>query len=320
MSDSLSLAHRTWARSLWALCYRMTGVAADADELVQETFVRALENRPADTSEQPLQHWLFSVATRLCIDRLRRRRTQGYSGPWLPSPIPDEMLTFESPASARYDVMESAGVAFLLALEALSPEQRAAIVLGEVFDLPAKEVASLLETSEANVRQLQRRGRLALSAYDASRVRFDEGSRARGREVLEGFFMALATGDTQAAKALLAPDVQVINDGGGVFHAAMVPLHGVDRAVLFYSRLLELRGIPLSVDARLLNGQWALDAALVSSSTRDAPRSVTGVVLDQQGRIALLFSVLAPTKLTALSRTSESGDSHGDAKSFAQSS
>jgi RNA polymerase sigma-70 factor (ECF subfamily) len=300
MTDPLALAHRTWARALWALCYRMMGVAADADELVQDTFVRALEARPRDTADEPLRPWLFSIATRLCVDRLRRRRAQGYRGPWLPSPVPDEALGFEAPASARYEVMESASVAFLLALEALSPEQRAALVLGDVFDLPAKEIATHLQTSEANVRQLQHRGRAALVHYDASRVRLDEQTRARTREALEGFLGALATGDVAAARGFLSPEVQTLNDGAGVFHSAKVPIRGIDRAVLFFSRLLQLRGLPVTAEVRALNGLWAFDATFSPSARNDPPRAVTGVLLDQAGRIAVIYAVVAPAKLTAL--------------------
>jgi|APLak6261679142_1056127.scaffolds.fasta_scaffold00128_21 RNA polymerase sigma-70 factor (ECF subfamily) len=292
MSHTLATAHRAWARELWALCYRMTGLAADADELVQDTFVRALEAKPSEA--ESLRPWLFSIATRLCIDRLRRRRTQGYRGPWLPSLVPDEELGFEAPASARYEVLESAGLAFLLALEALSPEQRAAIVLGDVFDLPAKEIATHLETSEANVRQLQLRGRRALSGYDAARVPRDA---TKHREALEGFFSALATGDVDGARRFLADDVQVLSDGGGDYHAAMVPIHGSERAVLFFTRLLELRGAPLEFAVRAVNGSWAVDATFRPGHAKDAPRGVTGVLLDAAGKIGLIYSVVAPAKL-----------------------
>lgn len=300
MTDTLATAHRAWARSLWALCYRMTGVAADADELVQDTFVRALERKPRESDDEPLRPWLFSIATRLCIDRLRRRKTEGYKGPWLPAPVPDEALSFEASPSARYEMLESASMAFLLALEALSAEQRAAIVLGDVFDLPAKEVAVHLETSEANVRQLQHRGRAALARYDEHRVRLDDASRAQTKQMLETFLGALASGDVELARSCLSADVQILSDGAGVFTAAMVPIHGVDRTVLFFTRLLQLRGLPTSMEVRALNGGWAVDALFPPAQPRDPPRSVTGALLDDAGRIALLYSVVAPGKLTAL--------------------
>lgn len=295
MNDPLALAHRSWARALWALCYRMTGVAADADELVQETFVRALESKPSNDAS--LRPWLFSIATRLCIDRLRRRKVEGYKGPWLPSPVPDESLTFEAPPSARYEVMESASFAFLLALEALSAEQRAALVLGDVFDLPAKEVAVHLETSEANVRQLQHRARVALERYAANRVVIDDASRERTRVALEGFFNALSTGDAVAARAWLADDVQTLSDGGGEFFASLVPIHGPDRSMLFLTRLLELRGLPLTVTQHAFNGAFALETTFAQRAPKEPPRAINGVLVNAEGKISVLYAVLASRKL-----------------------
>ncbi len=297
MNTSVEAAHHDWAHSLWGLCYRMTGVAADADELVQETFVRVLEAKPRVSEEESLKPWLFSTATRLCIDRLRQRRSHQYKGPWLPSPVPNEALQFEAVASARYDVLESASIAFLLALEALSPRQRAAIILSDVFDLPAREVALHLQTSEANVRQLQHRGRAALVGYDSARVKINEHTQQQNRQALEGFFSALATGDIAAAQGLLAPEVKVLTDGGGTFRAAMVPIHGAERAVVFFTRLLEMRGMPLTAELRQYNGLWALDTTFDPSETAYAPHAIAGVVLNAQGQISLLYSMLEPRKL-----------------------
>jgi RNA polymerase sigma-70 factor (ECF subfamily) len=274
----------------------MTGVAADADELVQDTFVRALEAKPDE--HEPLGGYLFRIATRLCIDRLRRRQSEGYKGPWLPSPVPDEQLGVEAPASARYEVLESASFAFLLALEALSAEQRAAVVLGDVFDLSAKEVGACLGLEEANVRQLQHRARKALERYDRERVKCDDALRERTRAAMEGFFVSLATGDVEAAKKFLADDVQVLSDGAGVFHAAMVPIHGPDRTTLFFSRLMQMREV-LTNEVVRFNGLWALDATFSQRLDKDPPRGVTGVQLDANGKIAVIYSVVAPAKLTA---------------------
>jgi len=297
VSDALALAHQTHARALWALCYRMTGCAADADEVLQDTFVRALESRPPASAEQPLGPWLFKVATRLCIDRLRARRAHGYVGPWLPSPVEDEALVVPTPPAARYDVLESATVAFLLALEVLSPEQRAVVVLCDVFDWTAEEAAACLELSAANVRQLHHRARGLLAEADAQRHPLDPAWRLRHREVLEQFFAALATGDAQTARSLLADDAKALSDGGGVYSAARVPVVGADRVQTLYTRLLQLRGMPTQMTWVQVNGRWALDAEHPPHQPKDAPRSVTGVVLNAQGRIALIYSVVAPGKL-----------------------
>src|SRR5215218_3543413 len=145
-------------RFLWGLCYRMTGNAADADEIVQETFVRAMEKPPRKISE-PWLPWLTTVAMNLSRDFLRRRRKIEYVGPWLPSPIPIGDLQLTEPAAengqshaARYDLRESVSIAFLLALEALTPAQRAALLLRDVFDYSTKEAATVLRMTEANLK------------------------------------------------------------------------------------------------------------------------------------------------------------------------
>ncbi len=124
---------------LWGLCYRVTGNAADAEDLVQETFARALERPPADTS-RPWRPWLATVATRLSIDALRRRRTRKYVGPWLPSAIETppgatagELATTQVDAETRYGLRETVSLAFLVALEELTPAQRAALVLRDAL-------------------------------------------------------------------------------------------------------------------------------------------------------------------------------------------
>src|SRR5918999_880258 len=151
-------------RVLWGMCYRMTGNAADADDLVQETFVRAIERSPRRL-DQPLRPWLVRVAMNLSRDHLRARRRRGYKGPWLPSPVPtgemcepqETPASYEPPAppdespAARYDLMESVSFAFLLALEALTPSQRAVLLLRDVFDYSTEESAAALDLTEANV-------------------------------------------------------------------------------------------------------------------------------------------------------------------------
>src|SRR5262245_40278849 len=162
-------------RHLWGLCYRMTGNAADADELVQETFVRALERPPART-DQPWRPWLVRVAMNLSRDLLRRRRRSPYRGTWLPSPIetgedeaaPAYEISGSSGASTegRYELLESVSFAFLLALEALTPTQRAVLLLRDVFDYSVHEVADALGLSEANVKVTHHRARRAMATYD----------------------------------------------------------------------------------------------------------------------------------------------------------
>lgn len=297
VSQALEAAHRSTARALFALCYRMMGVSADAEELVQETFVRALEARPRE--DEPLSGYLFRIATRLCIDRLRRRQTEGYRGPWLPSPVSDELLQWQAPAAAQYEMLESASFAFLLALEALSAEQRAALILGDVFDLSAREVGEILNLEEAHVRQLQHRARAAMKRYDSERAPRSAEHRDQARMAMMGLFAALAAGDAEGAKRWLSDDVKILSDGGGEYAAAMVPIEGPTRVAHFFSRLMELRGPPLRFEQRRVNGAWAIDAAFEVKRPREAPRSITFVELDASGRIALIYSVVASRKLAA---------------------
>src|SRR5262249_8300206 len=143
--DSLFEEHR---RFLWGLCYRMTGSAADADDLVQDTFVRAMEHPPRRLDEA-LRPWLGKVALNLSRDLLRRRKRRDYTGPWLPSPIDPSRdqrnVSDEPPAhdphalEGRYELLESVSFAFLVALEALTPTQRAVLLLRDVFDYSVHE-------------------------------------------------------------------------------------------------------------------------------------------------------------------------------------
>ena len=174
-------------RFVWALCYRMTGSAADADDLVQETFLRAIERPPART-DKPWRPWLVRVAMNLARDVLRRRRRFAQRQPWLPSPIetgdesapPAYELPPESgsPTEGRYELLESVSFAFLLALEALTPGQRAVLLLRDVFDYCVRETADALGMNEPAVKTTHHRARRAMAALRPRALRPD---RARGR-------------------------------------------------------------------------------------------------------------------------------------------
>ncbi|MDH5676783.1 MAG: sigma-70 family RNA polymerase sigma factor [Myxococcales bacterium] len=179
--ESAFSAHR---KLLWGLCYRMSGCAADADDLLQDTFERALRNPPAD-QERELRPWLIRVAMNASRDHLRKRRRRGYDGPWLPSPIEiqpgdNSSLGAESP-EARYGRLESISFAFLRAAEALSPSQRAVLLLRDVLDLSVRETADALEMGEANVKTTHHRARSAMRDYDETRRMPSEASRRAAR-------------------------------------------------------------------------------------------------------------------------------------------
>lgn len=315
--ESLERAFLDDRRSLWALCYRMTGSAADAEDLVQATFERALSRPPPDT-RRPWRPWLFRVAVNLARDHLRRRRRQPYKGPWLPEPVDTDALVAElaeprvEPADTegRYDLLESVSFAFLVALEALTPTQRAVLLLRDVVEQPVREVAEALEMSEANVRTTHLRARRAMAAYDAARARPTEALEERARELLTGLVTCMVTRDHAALEALLCEDALALNDGAGRYAAAGVPIHGRERVARFHIGITKgsdatpelawcrLNGLPAVVieyDPRLLR-------------PRRAARNVVLPGLGADGRLAAVYMLVAPGKLGAVPGVGEARD------------
>jgi len=229
-------------RLLWGLSYRMTGSAADADDVVQDTFVRMIERPPARASE-PLRPWLVKVALNLSRDLLRRRKRRDYVGPWLPSPIEtaeDEPPSHEPVVDGRrtledrYDLLESVSFAFLIALERLTPTQRAVLLLRDVFDYSVAETADALDLTEANVKTTHHRARKAMAAYDGARVIPTASVRDATRAALAQFLQCLDRNDVRGVEALLAEDVRTLTDGGGEYQAALRPIVGRDKVTRFY--------------------------------------------------------------------------------------
>lgn len=283
--------HRRYLR---AICYRMTGSAADADDLVQQTFTRAIEAPP----HGEVRPWLARVAVNLSCDLLRARKVRGYEGPWLPSPVETEevMVGHEPASSTRYDLLESVSFAFLLALEALTPSQRAVLILRDVFDYSVRETADALDLSEANVKTTHHRARAAMEGYDGRH----KPPADRARAALQSFLGALAAGDVAAVEAMLRNDVRALNDGGGEFSAAIVPLLGRARVLKFMLKVAELRGPVKRAELRELNGAPALVAEYESRHPREAPHIVMLCDLDADGLITEIYTVLATNKLSAL--------------------
>jgi len=290
---------REHERFLWGLCYRMTGSAADADDLVQETFVRAIE-RPPPRPDLPWRPWLTRVAVNLARDALRRRRRRGYVGPWLPSPIETDPPAYEAGTTeGRYDLLESVTFAFLLALEALTPLQRAVLVLRDVFDYSVEETAAALGISVANVKTSHHRARHAMQGYERDRRRPTRALQEETRQALDRFVACLARGDAAAMEALLGADVRARSDGGGEFHAARVPIVGPKKVALFYTRIAARRPVARS-EVRILNGLPGLVVEFADTPVREARRIVVRLDVGPDGRIANLDTVLASCKMTAI--------------------
>lgn len=279
--------HRPLLRDV---AYRITGDATDAEDIVQETFVRALRSPPPDRS-RPLRPWLVRVTANLARDALRHRRRRRYDGPWLPMPIevPSDLPGPED----RVERREEVGWAALVALEQLTPQQRAVLVLRDVAELSADEVAEALGTNPVAVRATHARARRALaSATPREPAQLDAATLA----ALARIGQALAMGDVEALRGAFAVDVTLVTDGGGEFLAARNVLHGPDRVTRFLLGLMRKTGVDRTelVRANDRIGLWTTPAR---ARRRLAPCTLLLPVLAPDGRIAALHLVCASAKL-----------------------
>jgi len=304
-TGDLDELYRAERRRLWALAYRMTGTAEDADDVVQEAFARLLAHAPEPDRSRG---WLVRTATNLAIDALRRRRRRAYTGPWLPAPIEtseEEWLAARpsdaADPEARYGTLESVTFAFLLALEALSPRQRAVLLLRDVMGQSARETADAIGVSEANVRVLHHRARQAMDDYDERRCIPTAALRERHRAALESLMAALEAQDGARVEALLAESAQTTTDAAGEYTALATPLVGRDRvARLYLVATLHRQKGGTQREIRLVNGLPALLVRLLHPVRRQAPHTLLRCELDAAGRIEVVHAVLAPRKLAAL--------------------
>ncbi len=224
---------------LFGVAYRMLGSAAEAEDILQDAFLRFAEDDAARGRVCELESpraFLTTIVVRLCLDQLKsaRARRETYVGPWLPEPLVSNQEPAPGP-DARAELAESLSLAFLVMLERLSPLERAAFLLREVFDRPFSEVAAVVGTSEVACRQLVARAR---AHVDENRPRY-EPSDAKKQELLAAFLSACATSDATALGRVLAADVVARSDGGGKVHAARKPVIGRDRVIRFLLGVLK---------------------------------------------------------------------------------
>ena len=205
---------------LFSMAYRMLSSAAEAEDVVQDAWLRAAS---APQELESARAWLTTVVTRLCLDRLKAARTrrETYVGPWLPEPVPTAAIETGEDAAAR---RESVTMAFLVLLETLTPAERAAFVLREVFDGDYADVARVLDTTPAAARQLVHRAKERIAD---GRPRF-EAPPERQQEIVAKFFEAVRAGDLASLQQYLADDVVFAADGGGRVAAARRPVLGAD--------------------------------------------------------------------------------------------
>jgi len=295
-------------RYLWGVCYRVTGSTSDADDAVQETFIRALEHAPKELAEP--RRWLVTVAVNASRDFLRRRKRRSYIGPWLPSPIDTSddgpLPSYEPAADAgrtlegRYDLMESVSIAFLRALEALTPTQRAVLLLCDVFDYSAAEVATALDLSQGNARTIHHRARHAMAAYEARRTPPTAEHRRRASQTLERFLELLGKADVPGIERMLAADIRAVTDGGGEFSASPYPIVGPAHVAQFFVRLARSRTSGVHVRVIDLNAFPAALFEFDATMGRRPPRLVLTVDLNTEGLISGLCVIANSRKLAAV--------------------
>jgi RNA polymerase sigma-70 factor, ECF subfamily len=230
---------------LFSIAYRMVGSVSEAEDIVQEAFLRHHRAVQDDTAVEAPKAFLSTITTRLAIDHLRsaRVRRETYVGPWLPEPL---LADPEPGPGERAELADSLSMAFLVMLERLSPVERAVFLLREVFAYPYDEIARILERSEDNCRQLLARARRHV---DAHRPRFAV-SAERQEELTERFLQAAQTGDADALVGMLAADAVAYTDGGGKVRAAPRPIVGREKVARFIAVTAQ-RGIAeLAIEAR----------------------------------------------------------------------
>ena len=271
-------------RRLFGIAYRMLGTTADAEDIVQEAYLRWHQ---ADTEEiRSSEAWLVSVVTRLSIDKLRKASVERekYIGSWLPdpliastSPTPEEALETEANLSMAYIVL----------LERLTPVERAAFLLHDVFDCAYPLIANILRKSEAACRQVVHRARQRVRS-EQSRFKAND---AALRSLINQFMEAADAGDDATLLSLFAKDATLTSDGGGVVPAARKVVHGRSRIARLYLLLAKRLGTRLRKEILTINGEPGLVMYLDG-----APLAVTSFVTDGDS-ITALYTVLNPKKL-----------------------
>ncbi len=272
----------------FAVAYRMLGSVSDAEDIVQEALLRMhLRQEQAERIESP-RAFLSTVVTRLCIDHLRsaRVRRETYVGEWLPEPLVDRDLEPVDETQAA----DSLSVPFLLLLERLTPEQRAAFLLRDVFDYPYHQIAAIVGTGEQNARQLVSRARKHVGD---GRPRF-AASRTQRERLADSFVAAVRTGDLEALEALLAEDVTVQADGGGRVRAFVRPVIGRGRVARLLVKIM--RAAQPSLRRVQVNGQ----PGIVRFDADGRLHEVIALDVTEDGHISAIRAIVNPDKLRHL--------------------
>ncbi|GGX72726.1 RNA polymerase sigma24 factor [Streptomyces anandii JCM 4720] len=275
---------------LMGVAYRMLGRVADAEDVVQDAWLR-WSRADHDAVREP-RAYLVRVTTRLAIDRLRQIKSRGeaYVGPWLPEPLVTDVAGTVADTAEQAVLADSVSLAVLVVLESLSPLERAVFVLREAFGYPYAEIAAMLERGEPAVRQLAGRARRHV---EERRPRY-EVDPAQRRDLTERFLAAAADGDLEGLMALLAPDVRLVGDSGGKAKAPLRILSTADKVGRFLVGAARKGIADPSFRILELNGGPAL---LILSGGR--PDSVFQLDV-ADGRVQAVYIIRNPDKLTSL--------------------
>jgi RNA polymerase sigma-70 factor (ECF subfamily) len=273
-------------RLLFTVAYEMLGSAADAEDVVQETWLRWSNVDHAEVREA--RAYLVRITTRLALNRLRTRarRREEYVGEWLPEPL----LTAPDVAG-DVELAENVSIAMLTVLETLAPIERAVFVLREVFDVPYDEIARVVDKSPAAVRQIAHRAR----EHVAARRPRMEVTTSEQQQVVERFLAAVRSGDLDGLLAVLAPDIVLVADGGGIVQAAPHPIHGAERVARFLIAVQS--GRDFDARAVLINGSPGIRIDVGGALDTAMSFTVEG------GRITGLYAIRNPYKLVWLDDT-----------------
>ncbi|MFF3128964.1 RNA polymerase sigma-70 factor [Streptomyces sp. NPDC057908] len=285
MTEDPFVAHR---RLLFTVAYEMLGSAADAEDVLQESWLRWADVDHSQVREP--RAYLVRTVTRQALNRLRTlsRSREDYVGEWLPEPL----LT--SPDVAEdIELAESVSIAMLTVLETLGPTERAVFVLREVFEMPYGEIAEAIGKSAATVRQIARRAR----EHVAARRPRVQVSRTEQQAVVERFLASLRTGQLQELLEVMAPDVVLIADGGGLAAAALAPIHGAELVATVLARANQV------VTAFETTAVWLNGAPAGRFEIDGEPTAVSLVV--ENGRVTRIYLMRNPQKLTRLDELAE---------------
>lgn len=272
-----------YRRRLLGLAYRMLGSRTDAEDVVQDAFLRFVDARDVRNPEA----FLVTIVTRLCLDRLKSAKAQReiYVGPWLPEPVFD---TEGLSAEAATELADDLSFALLLALDRLSPLERAAFLLHDVFEMPFAEIAAMIGRSEPACRQLATRARRAVRDERPAPTATPDGHAL----LLKAFIEAVAGGDLSRLTGLLRQDAIAVTDGGGRKSAALNPIMGADKVARFFIGVAgKVAGRDIRIEPAMINGSSG--ALLYVDGELDHSLSIA---IDGD-RIAAVYLVRNPDKL-----------------------